>query len=191
MRAEHRQPTVRAPLAVRGPRDALTPGILSAPPHQCLNGPAIAKILIVDDDPSIRQLVGVIMTTEGYDVIEAEDGVEATEAFDADPEIDAIILDVMMPRLDGYGVLEHVRASSTNPDVAVVMLTAKGTQEDQAKAEAAGCDGYVTKPFDPDLLLRLIEVTLMYSPADRAATRQERDHEFLPEIGNDSSSSNG
>ncbi len=140
-------------------------------------------MLVVDDDPSIRQLLSVLLTTEGHEVSQAEDGQAAIEAFDQDDSIDLLVLDVMMPRADGYQVLEHVREGERNPDVAIVMLTAKSTKEDEAKAQRLGSDGYVTKPFDPDMLLSLIDVTLMYSPGARAEARRERKGAYLPEIG--------
>ncbi len=140
-------------------------------------------MLVVDDDPSIRQLLSVLLTTEGHEVSQAEDGQAAIEAFDQDDSIDLLVLDVMMPRADGYQVLEHVREGERNPDVAIVMLTAKSTKEDEAKAQRLGSDGYVTKPFDPDMLLSLIDVTLMYSADQRRASRQQRSKEVLPEIG--------
>ncbi len=137
----------------------------------------------MDDDPSIRKLLNVLLTTEGHRVTEAQDGIIACDTFDADPTFDCVVLDVMMPRLDGYGVLRRLRQHRKNPEVAIIMLTAKGSKQDEAKAMVAGCDGYVTKPFDPDVLIGLIDVTLMFSPADRAASRSERREQWLPEIG--------
>jgi DNA-binding response OmpR family regulator len=145
--------------------------------------PAIAKILVVDDDPSIRMLLNVVLSEEGHEVIEASDGVEGCEAFDLAGDVDCLVLDVMMPRLDGYGVLEALRQHPTNPDVAIIMLTAKGGELEEAKGWLAGCDGYVTKPFDPEVLAGLIDVTLMYSSKDRAASRVKNRAEWLSTDG--------
>lgn len=127
----------------------------------------------------------MLLTTEGHKVVEASDGVVACEKFDEDPSIDCLILDVMMPRLDGYGVLRRLRDHRKNPDVAIIMLTAKGSKQDEARAMVAGSDAYVTKPFDPDTLIGLIDVTLMFTPAQRAVSRAERKQEWLPEIGDE------
>lgn len=141
--------------------------------------------MVVDDDASIRKLLHVLLTTEGHDVIEAVDGQDACEQFEKKPDVDCIVLDVMMPRLDGYGALRRLRQHRGNGNVAIVMLTAKGGKESEARAMAAGSDAYLTKPFDPDVLIGLIDVTLMFTPADRAAARRERAHEWLPEIGDE------
>ncbi len=127
----------------------------------------------------------MLLSTEGHEVSVAEDGQHGVEVFNADPSLELVILDVMMPRLDGYGTLEAVRAADVNPDVAVIMLTAKGTKEDELKAQRAGSDGYVTKPFDPDMLLGLIDVTLMFTPEQRRRSRLDRQQEILPEIGDE------
>ncbi len=145
----------------------------------------IAHLLVVDDDSSIRQLLSVLLSTEGHDVVTAEDGVDALEVFAREPSIDLVILDVMMPRLDGYGVLERLRGGDEPSDVAVIMLTAKGTKEDELKAQRAGSDGYVTKPFDPDMLIGLIDVTLMFTPEQRRQSRVDRQKSMLPEIGDE------
>lgn len=142
----------------------------------------IAKIMIVDDDPSIRTLLRVLLEAEGHETLEAEDGLAACELFEADPSVDGVILDVMMPRLDGFATLKRMRENADNPNVAIIMLTARSGKADEAAAMVAGSDAYVTKPFEPDVLMGLIDVTLMFSPEDRAIARRDAEHQWLPEL---------
>ena len=113
-------------------------------------------VLIADDEARIRGLLSQFFQKKlGYKVIEAEDGEEALEIFmSGKPKINLVILDVMMPKLSGWQVLEKIKESSNVP---VVMLTAKAEEESQLKGFKLGADDYVTKPFSPNVLLARCE----------------------------------
>lgn len=111
-----------------------------------------ARILIVEDDPSIREVTAIGLGAAGFAVATAVDGVEALERFRSDP-FDLVLLDVMLPRLNGYEVCRQIRRTSTIP---VVMLTARGDTMDVVVGLEAGADDYVRKPFDlPELIARI------------------------------------
>jgi two-component system response regulator MtrA len=111
-----------------------------------------ARILLVEDDPSIREVTAIGLGAAGFEVTTAADGVDGLERFRADP-YDLILLDVMLPRLDGYEVARQVRRTSTIP---IVMLTARGDTMDVVVGLEAGADDYVRKPFDlPELIARI------------------------------------
>jgi len=111
-----------------------------------------SRILLVEDDPSIREVTAIGLEAAGFAVTTAVDGVDGLERFRADP-FDLILLDVMLPRLDGYEVARQVRRSSTVP---IVMLTARGDTMDVVVGLEAGADDYVRKPFDlPELIARI------------------------------------
>lgn len=103
------------------------------------------KILIVDDEPEIRDLLRLYLEKDGYEIIEAADGVEAMEAIN-DDTVDLIILDIMMPGIDGYRVLRNIRESNNIP---VIMLSAKSDDSDKILGLDLGADDYITKPFKP------------------------------------------
>jgi len=114
------------------------------------------RILVVDDERRIRRFVRMNLDLEGYDVIEAANGAEALDKVREEMP-DLVLLDVMMPDLDGFETLEHMRATSSVP---VIMLTAKGDEEDRIKGLDLGADDYVTKPFSPRELLSRIRAVL-------------------------------
>lgn len=103
------------------------------------------KILIADDEPEIRDLLRLYLEKDGYIVNEAADGIDAVEQFQKDIP-DLVILDIMMPKMDGYRVLKKVRESSNVP---VIMLSAKGADADKILGLDLGADDYLTKPFNP------------------------------------------
>lgn len=107
------------------------------------------RILIAEDDSRIRSVVSDFLVLEGYDVIEAKDGNEALEAFKFDPSIKLIILDVMMPYLNGYEVCSSIRKSSSVP---IIMLTAKTAESDELTGFTKGADEYISKPFKASIL---------------------------------------
>jgi CheY-like chemotaxis protein len=108
-------------------------------------------ILIVDDNPANLKLARVILAAEGYDVRTANDAEEALRSLSADtPRL--ILMDIQLPDMDGLELTRRLKADSQFSDVIVVALTAYAMKGDEAKAKAAGCDGYVTKPIDPDTL---------------------------------------
>jgi two-component system response regulator MtrA len=111
-----------------------------------------ARILLIEDDPSIREVTAIGLGAAGFEVTTAADGVDGLARFRADP-YDLILLDVMLPRLDGYEVARQVRKTSTVP---IVMLTARGDTMDVVVGLEAGADDYVRKPFDlPELIARI------------------------------------
>lgn len=115
------------------------------------------KILVVDDESRMRKLVRDFLTKNNYDVLEAGDGEEAEEIFFREKDIALIILDVMMPKLDGWQVCEDIRAYSKVP---IIMLTAKSDERDELKGFELGVDEYVTKPFSPKILVARVEAIL-------------------------------
>jgi DNA-binding response OmpR family regulator len=118
------------------------------------------KILVVDDEERMRKLVKDFLVNKDFTVIEAEDGEEAIKIFFDDKSIKLIILDVMMPKMDGWEVLETVRKYSQVP---VIMLTAKSDERDELKGFELGVDEYITKPFSPKILVARVEAILRRS----------------------------
>ena len=115
------------------------------------------KILVVDDESRMRKLVKDFLTREGYTVLEAEDGIEAMDIFYEDKEISLIILDVMMPKMDGWQVCREIRKHSKVP---IIMLTAKGEESDELQGFDLGVDEYISKPFSPKILVARVEAIL-------------------------------
>lgn len=103
-----------------------------------------ARILVAEDEPALRNLLEISLTAHEYRVYQAVDGQDALDQLKAHPDIDLVILDIMMPRLDGFTVLQEVRKVS---EVPVVILTALGSSEDMVKGFSLGADDYITKPF--------------------------------------------
>ena len=115
------------------------------------------KILVVDDESRMRKLVKDFLEREGYQVIEAGDGMEAMEQFYDEKDIALIILDVMMPRMDGWQVCREVRQSSKVP---IIMLTARSEERDELQGFQLGVDEYISKPFSPKELMARIAAVL-------------------------------
>jgi len=118
----------------------------------------MARVLVVDDDPAIRQLLTDVLEMEGYEVSVVGDGVSAVRTVTADSP-DFVVLDVMMPGLDGFGVLSAIRALPGEP-VPVLMLTAAAEADATARAWADGVDFYLAKPFSADAVLDVIDSVL-------------------------------
>ena len=117
---------------------------------------AIKRILICDDDPVILRLLQVNLELEGYEVLTANHGEEAYET--AIREVpDLVILDIMMPRLDGYQTCEKLKAEDKTKSIPVVFLSAKAQQSDIEKGKSYGVAEYLTKPFDPNDLIDVVE----------------------------------
>lgn len=114
------------------------------------------KVLAVDDQKNIVRLVQVNLEKEGYQVITAYDGVEAIEQV-AKEKPDLIVLDVMMPRKDGFGVLKDLKANPEWKDIPVIMLTAKAQDADIFRGWTSGVDSYLTKPFNPHELITFVK----------------------------------
>lgn len=115
------------------------------------------KILVVDDESRMRKLVKDFLVKSNYEVLEAGDGEEAEEIFFREKDIALVILDVMMPKLDGWQVCEDIRTYSKVP---IIMLTAKSDERDELKGFELGVDEYVTKPFSPKILVARVEAIL-------------------------------
>ena len=118
---------------------------------------AAKKILIADDESRMRKLIKDYLRRDGFEVIEAADGLEALAQFDLNPDTALIIMDVMMPKLDGYGALKKIRETSQVP---VIILTAKSEEEDALEVFTAGADEFVTKPFSPKVLVARVRAIL-------------------------------
>lgn len=117
------------------------------------------KILVIDDQPSITKLVSVKLTKEGFEVIEALDGEEGlNKAKEERPDL--VILDVMMPKMDGWEVREKLREDRRCRNIPVIMLTAMGHFEEQLKGLEKGIEDYLTKPFSPTALAGLVKEVL-------------------------------
>ena len=121
------------------------------------------KILVVDDESRMRKLVKDFLGREGYQVLEAGDGMEAMEVFYDEKDIALIILDVMMPRMDGWQVCREVRQSSKVP---IIMLTARSEERDELQGFALGVDEYISKPFSPKILTARVNALLRRTTGD-------------------------
>ncbi|MGO5053659.1 response regulator transcription factor [Lachnospiraceae bacterium LCP25S3_G4] len=115
------------------------------------------KILVVDDESRMRKLVRDFLEREGFLVLEAEDGMAAMDEFYDNHDISLIILDVMMPKMDGWQVCREVRNSSKVP---IIMLTARGDERDELQGFDLGVDEYISKPFSPKILVARVEAIL-------------------------------
>jgi len=115
------------------------------------------KILVVDDEQRLRKLLHDYLSREGYDIIEAGDGEEALKKFYDEKDIAFILLDVMMPKKNGYEVLKEIRETSKVP---VIMLTAKSDEEDELQGFSLGVDEYISKPFSPKILVARVHAVL-------------------------------
>jgi len=120
------------------------------------------KIMIVDDDPHIRQLAAVFLKDEGYDIVQASDGVEALAKLET-TKVDLIVLDIMMPNMDGWEFCSQVRDYY---DIPILMLTAKGEMSDKVHGFQLGTDDYLVKPFEPlELVVRVKALLKRYKIA--------------------------
>lgn len=115
------------------------------------------KILVVDDESRMRKLVRDFLSRSGFNVLEAGDGEEALDLFYRDKDISLIILDVMMPKMNGWEVCKEIRESSKVP---IIMLTAKGDESDELMGFELGVDEYISKPFSPKILVARVEAIL-------------------------------
>lgn len=118
------------------------------------------KILVVDDESRMRKLVSDFLSRSGYEVIEAENGEQALDIFYKEKELALLILDVMMPKMDGWQVCREVRSVSKVP---IIMLTARGDERDELQGFELGVDEYIVKPFSPKILVARVEALLRRS----------------------------
>lgn len=115
------------------------------------------KILVVDDESRMRKLVKDFLTKSGYAVVEAADGSEALDIFFSQKDISLVLLDVMMPKVDGWQVCREIRTYSKIP---IIMLTAKSDERDELMGFELGVDEYISKPFSPKILVARVEAIL-------------------------------
>lgn len=120
-------------------------------------------ILIIEDETRIRFLIRDYFLKEGFNILEAEDGEEGLDVF-ASNRIDLVLLDIMMPKLNGFEVLEKIREVSTVP---VILLTAKSEEEDKLSGYEGGADDYITKPFSPKVLVAKVKALLKRTRDDK------------------------
>lgn len=121
------------------------------------NTERVVRVLVVDDDEVIRQLITINLEMEGYEVLEAVDGIDALEKI-KDFKPDVMTLDVMMPRLDGWGTAERLRQDPETAGVKIILLTARAQAADVSRGkESVLIDEYLTKPFEPDMLIATVE----------------------------------
>lgn len=133
------------------------------------------KLLIVDDEERIRLIIKKYAEFEGYEAIEAKDGLDAVQLTQKQ-EIDLIIMDIMMPRMDGFSAIEEIRKTSNVP---VIMLSAKGEEYDKIHGFELGIDDYVVKPFSPKELMMRVSAVLKRIPKEKNAEREVMEYEGL------------
>lgn len=115
----------------------------------------LGRVLVVDDDEVIRQLIAVNLNLEGFEVVTAIDGQDCLDRV-RETRPDVITLDVMMPRLDGWTTARRLRAEEETRHIKVVLITARAQDEDRKRGMEAGVDAYLTKPFDPEELIQVV-----------------------------------
>lgn len=142
------------------------------------NGRTI-RVLIADDEIRMRRVIADYLHIKGYDTIEAGDGVEALTLFDTEHP-DLVLLDVMMPRMDGWDVCRHIREKSTIP---ILMLTARGQEEDELQGFSLGADEYIAKPFSLKILLARMEAVLRRGGAEEPAAHPAVDGLTIDPVG--------
>lgn len=128
----------------------------------------MVKVLVADDESRIRKIVKDFLVAKSYEVIEASNGEEAIDIFVADKEIALVILDVMMPKADGWEVCRKIRNESKVP---IIMLTAKSEESDELHGFDLGADEYITKPFSPKILVARVEALLKRNQIITGGTR--------------------
>jgi DNA-binding response OmpR family regulator len=136
------------------------------------------RILLVDDEAAIQTLLSYPLRKDGYEVVQASDGAEALERFADEGTFDLVVLDVMMPRLDGLEACRRLRATSTVP---IIMLTAKAEEIDKVLGLELGADDYITKPFSMHEFRSRVKAALRR--AGMARTNDEPDGEAVVQIG--------
>ena len=120
---------------------------------------SVTKIVVVDDEKEMAQLLKIELESEGYQVSMAHDG-KAGFALIRGMKPNLVILDVMMPKMDGYEVLNAIRGDPTIKDIPVIMLSAKGLENEVKKGLRLGATEYILRPFDPESLIKRIKVIL-------------------------------
>jgi two-component system, OmpR family, response regulator MprA len=139
------------------------------------------RVLVVDDDPDVRRLCGINLVWDGHEIIEAGGGAEGLALISSEAP-DAVLLDVMMPNIDGIEALRRIRQSEETSDIPVVLISARVGIEDQIEGWAAGADGYITKPFAPSDLTGALDGARKLDPIERRAEREARLRELADHV---------
>lgn len=119
-----------------------------------------ASILAVDDSPSMRQMVSFTLQSAGYDVLMANDGVEALEIAEKSPDVNLVLTDVNMPNMDGITLVKHLRGLEDYKFKPILILTTESSVEKKMMGKEAGATGWIVKPFDPEQLLNTLHRVL-------------------------------
>ena len=135
----------------------------------------MARILIVDDNADIRRLIGTILATSDHNLAYAEDGEKALEIVKK-TNPDLVVLDVMMPKMDGFMVLKQMRVAGLRESTKVLMLTAKSSESDWVRGYKLGADSYLTKPFDPEELQTAVDELFSMTKEKLRERREEELH---------------
>lgn len=135
--------------------------------------PSDIHILLVDDEEDVVEIVSHFLEQEGYSVLKAFDGEEALEK--ASPDVDIIVLDIMLPGLDGYQVCKRLRSRAETETIPIIFLSAKIEEEDQVKGLMVGGDAYLTKPVSPQVILAHVKAILRRSGVEESRTLQVND----------------
>jgi DNA-binding response OmpR family regulator len=131
------------------------------------------KILVVDDDPTMVKLINVNLKLNNYSVVEATSGEQALEVLSNEP-LDLVVLDIMMPGVDGWEVLKRIRSDTETEEMPVILVTAKTQDSDVIRGWELGADEYVIKPFNPLLLVEVIKMVLDRSYDERLERRKKQ-----------------
>ena len=126
------------------------------------------KILIADDEAKLRRLIRDFLSANGYQTVEAEDGLQALRAFESDKDIALAVLDIMMPEMNGWETCRKIRETS---DIPIIFLTARGQEFDELECFECGADDFITKPFSPSVLVKRIEARLKRSAGESAVEK--------------------
>ncbi len=130
------------------------------------------RVLVIDDEPDVLMLCRMNLERAGHEVLEASNGHDGLELAQRERP-DVVVLDVMLPTIDGLAVLDDLARDHATRDVPVILLTAKTHREDRRAAWVAGCAGYMTKPFSPIELVGLVDRTHRMSKKERSARREQ------------------
>lgn len=131
------------------------------------------KILVVDDDPTMVKLINVNLKLNSYSVVEATSGEEALRRVESEP-LDLVVLNIMMPGVDGWEVLKSIRSAPETEEMPVILVTAKTQDSDVIRGWELGADEYVIKPFNPLLLVEVIRMVLDRSYEERLERRKKQ-----------------
>jgi DNA-binding response OmpR family regulator len=131
------------------------------------------KILVVDDDPTMVKLINVNLKLNNYSVVEATSGEQALDVLESDV-LDLVVLDIMMPGVDGWEVLKRIRGNAETQEMPVILVTAKTQDSDVIRGWELGADEYVIKPFNPLLLVEVIKMVLDRSYDERLERRRKQ-----------------